>query len=484
MIPSTTLFVILLVVLAMALLALAAVYARAKRLKVAQQSGQAEAIEMHHRVDALTARNRHLETVLDAAREIAIIAMDSGGAITLFNHGAERMLGYDQADVLGRNPGVFHLESEFQHRSRDLTELLGRPVSDVETLFALVRDGGSEIRPWTYKAKDGHTLQVSISMTAVHDLSGAVKGFLAMAHDITEQIAAEDSLLALNRELELRVSERTRDLHLASDHLWRTLEDLTLTKDKLIRSEKLAGLGAVVRAVAHEINTPVGVCLTVASTIENNTIAMAHELESGKLRRKVIDDYTAQTIAGLKLLIDNLHRTADLVVRFKGLAVSQSNAQRKQFSLDDILKASVTIKRRTLGETPIAIDLALSGEMAMDSYPEAIDQMFSNLIDNAIVHGFADRGHGTIKIEASIEREHVRIIFKDNGCGMVDEVRAHVFDPFFTTRLGHGQSGLGMSVCYNLVTNLLGGSIDVASTPGKGCVYVIVLPVSAPFEQG
>jgi signal transduction histidine kinase len=101
--------------------------------------------------------------------------------------------------------------------------------------------------------------------------------------------------------------------------------------------------------------------------------------------------------------------------------------------------------------------------------------IFSNLILNSVAHGFKEREHGLITIKASVQEGSLVVSYRDDGVGLSPEVKAHVFDPFFTTDMQHGM-GLGMHLVHNLVTHRLGGTISCESSVGQGVQFEIEVP--------
>ncbi|WP_439887083.1 PAS domain S-box protein [Pseudomonas sp. MBLB4123] len=128
-----------------------------------------------------------LQAVLDSATGVSIIATDPSGLITLFNSGAERLLGYRAAEMVGRStPALFHLESEMQQRSAELAQAEGRAVTGFEVFVHNPRRGEPETRQWTYVRKNGQTRTVHLTVSAIRDGAGEISGFLGIASDISE----------------------------------------------------------------------------------------------------------------------------------------------------------------------------------------------------------------------------------------------------------------------------------------------------------
>jgi len=155
------------------------------------------------RTAELSSANHQLQAVLDASTDVAIIAANPQGEITLFNRGAENMLGYRSEEVLGLNPAIFHVEAEVVARGRELTEEYGRPIAGFDTFCEPVRQGKHEEREWTFVRKDGTTFPVTLVLTASHGSGGQIDGFLGVAMDITGRKEAEASLEDVARRLRL-----------------------------------------------------------------------------------------------------------------------------------------------------------------------------------------------------------------------------------------------------------------------------------------
>lgn len=290
----------------------------------------------------------------------------------------------------------------------------------------------------------------------------------------------EQQILELNANLERRVQERTHDLSAANSRLQETLVHLEATRDELVRSERLASLGSLVAGVAHELNTPIGNALLVASTLGDTTRSFKDRLSHG-LTRSALAEQVDQSIEGLGIVTNNLHRAADLIASFKQLSVDQASSLRRSFSLLSICNEVLTAMHPTLKKTQHQIFVDVPEDIVLDSYPGAVSQVLVNFINNALVHAFDADKVGTMRISATALSEGgIEIVFSDDGKGMTEEVLRHVFDPFFTTKFGCGGSGLGMHIVYSLVTQSLGGQIDARSELGKGTSWLLSLPLQAP----
>ncbi|MDL2357459.1 MAG: ATP-binding protein [Pseudomonadota bacterium] len=294
--------------------------------------------------------------------------------------------------------------------------------------------------------------------------------------------------LAQHREhLEELVAARTAELTASmqrADQINRelssALETLSLAQDELVRRDKMAALGALVAGVAHELNTPIGNSLVVATSLAERTRTLQANLADG-LRRSVLERYLADAGEAGELLSRNLKRAATLVAGFKQIAVDHRNLERREFSLTGLLSDLAAPLRVAAKGARVKLELALADGLAMDSYPGPLSQVVTELFENCLAHAFPDGRGGGVRIAAALRsRELLAISVEDDGDGMAPQVQAHVYDPFYTTRMGSGRSGLGLHVAHNIVSGILGGKIELRSAAGEGACFTLLLPVTAP----
>jgi signal transduction histidine kinase len=257
------------------------------------------------------------------------------------------------------------------------------------------------------------------------------------------------------------------------------------TQRYLIETERLAALGSLVAGVAHEINTPVGTSLTVASTLAHRCASFTDQLAADPVRRSVLLEFVDGSRDATTQLVANLQRAADLIQSFKQVAVDRSHADdRRNFDLKLVTEqivASVLPGLPKAHRNSLAIDVPAN--VTLNGYPGAYGQILTNLIFNASTHGFADRPGGHMLIKARrLDADQVEITFSDDGAGIAGDVQRHIFDPFFTTRRAQGSTGLGLYIVRNLVTQQFGGTIGLVSAPGQGTTICLTLPVHAPDE--
>jgi len=299
--------------------------------------------------------------------------------------------------------------------------------------------------------------------------------------------AARDEIGAMARAVEVFrenaiAKRRTEDeLRTSKEKAESALLELNTAQQNLIDAERLAALGGLVAGVAHEVNNPIGISLTVASSFARRTEMFEAELRSeGALRRSQLEDFIKTSRDAAQQLVANLHRAGELIQSFKQVAVDRSHAERRQFSLGEATDQIIASLRPVLKRAPIELTVDVPEGLMIDGYPGSYGQILTNLFLNAVSHAFGDGRSGTIAISARARgHDDVEIIFADNGAGMTPDVQRQAFDPFFTTRRNEGGTGLGLHIVYNLVTQQLGGRMMLESRPGQGTTFRIIMPRTA-----
>ena len=299
---------------------------------------------------------------------------------------------------------------------------------------------------------------------------GEIVGVNVAAEEITERKRAEAALNASEREV-----RRARDAAEAA------LQNLRETQNSLIEAEKLAALGRLVAGVAHEINNPLGTSLTLASSLERKSRLFAVEAAQGTLKRSSLNEFVEAIRDGSAQLQESLNRAAGLIQSFKQVASDRNNSDMRSFDLGHLTEQVATGLRPALPKHDVTLNVECQRGLSMRSYPGSYGQVLTNLFLNSIAHAFPDGQQGKIAIKVSASGANdVEIIFTDDGCGMSADVRRQAFDPFFTTRRHQGCTGLGLHIVYSIVTDRLGGRLDLKSEPGRGTRVELELPKVAP----
>jgi signal transduction histidine kinase len=288
------------------------------------------------------------------------------------------------------------------------------------------------------------------------------------------EVFRENALAKRKAENELRASKERAEV---------ALQDLREAQQNLIAAEKLAALGGLVAGVAHEVNNPIGISLTVASSFARRCDDFAREVNAGPLRKSRLDDFLEGGRDAANQLVANLQRAGELIQSFKQVAVDRSHAERRQFDLRESTDQIVASLRPVLKKSQITLTVDVPS-IIMDSYPGSYGQVLTNLFLNAVIHAFPDGREGHVIIEARQVGEHdVELFVSDDGVGMNEDTQRRALDPFFTTRRNEGGTGLGLHIIFNLVTQQLGGRLTFESKLGWGTRFRIMMPRVAPLEQ-
>ena len=283
--------------------------------------------------------------------------------------------------------------------------------------------------------------------------------------------------------LEDRVRERTVNLVEVNQELQQTLDQLKQTQGNLVQSEKLAALGSLVAGIAHELNTPIGNGLTVASSLLDESRGLHKQITEG-LTKSALDTYIGDMIEGTSLVVNSLDRASELVSSFKQVAMDRTSAQRRAFDLLAVLKETKLTVSPAFKHTPYEVCIECEDGVLLDSYPGPLGQIVTNLLNNTLIHAFDGREAGRVIIKGEKQSATMcRLTVTDDGVGIPPANIKRIFDPFFTTKLGEGGNGLGMHIVHNLVTGVLGGTIEVSSELGQGTSFSLMLPVSAPIRD-
>ena len=366
-------------------------------------------------------------------------------------------------------------------RAESQADLSTRPYAETRALVAQclnfyrahIFDGDTGPRAAFIEVVTSNRSNLKFSVSTL--LRGFMSFRVAVVHLLTRAEVPADQALAITRKLDevsAEASFRTADLYV--EKLNRVLD---ATREELIRKDKLAALGGLVAGVAHEINTPLGVAVTAASLVADRLREVQEAFDAGTLRRQDLQHGLAQAQEAARLTLGNLRRAADLVGNFKQIAVDQTSEARRCVDLGPYVREVVASLGPLYRRTPHRVSVQVKAEVAITTLVGAVSQVCTNLVQNALMHAFPGERPGVITLE--VDRDGDRgalLVCRDDGVGMEPQVLRRIYEPFFTTQRGRGGSGLGMHIVHNLVTDLLGGTIEIESTPGHGTRISLRLP--------
>lgn len=401
---------------------------------------------------AVTESRRLLQTVIDTVPAV-INVKDRQLRYVLMNRYMAGIFNIEPGEAIGRTTGElmsrYGAQKTDEHDKRVMES--GHELGFYEEEY---RDSSGAMRQWL------------VNKLPLLDAKGAIERIVTVALDIGERKRSE------------------QEMRQAKDAAEGALRNLRETQNSLIEAEKLAALGRLVAGVAHEVNNPVGISLTVASSLERKVARFAEEVARGDLRRSSLMDFVESNRDASQQLVANLNRAAELIQSFKQVATDRNYSDQREFDLADLTEQVVMSLKPGLRKQNLALSVDCKPELIMNSYPGPYGQVLTNLFLNTVAHAYPDGGGGVVTITASeADANHVRIVFADDGCGMSPDVRRRAFDPFFTTRRDQGGTGLGLHIVYNIVTGRLGGRINLTSVAGEGTRVEIILPRMAPLEQ-
>lgn len=417
------------------------------------------AAAMAQKNDALALRERDLKLFLNNV-PAAVASFDAQGRLRRCNPRYAALFGRLSADIVGK------LFSEYA------------PVEMVEQALPFWKDAMAG-QPQNYRRSHHDPVSGELRwvdgdvLPEMHD--GLVIGMFAVFVDVTDKVRIESELLTLNAELELRVARRSAELAQAMQ----TLQD---SREELVRSQARATLSVLVASVSHELSTPIGNSLLVAHSLTDVSITLQNQIDTGQLKKSTLLELNTTLRSGGQLLVSNLDRAKTLLSNFRQVSADQASEQRRNFDLAEVVAEVVSSLSPSLKNKPHRVVVHIAPGMVMDSFPGPLGQVLINLINNAYLHAFEGRTDGVLTIDAALQGERVVVRLADNGMGMAPDVLGHLFEPFFSTKVGKGGTGLGMAIVDRLVRKTLGGTVQVQSTVGQGTVFELPLPLTAPSE--
>ena len=249
----------------------------------------------------------------------------------------------------------------------------------------------------------------------------------------------------------------------------------TRNRKRLLEAEKMASLGIMVAGVAHEVNTPLGICLAASSTLQAQTQEIRERFASRSMTQKDLTSFLEKASTSTGLLLPNLERIARLVDTFRQVAVEGQALERHPLSLRECIDEVLLGLGSRLVESRVSVIIECASDVVFRSCAADWANILRNLILNSLNHGFRGRDCGVIRIRATLRENRLLLDYRDDGAGMTAESRARIFDPFYTTNLQQGM-GLGMHLVHNLIVHRMHGAISCDSAPEQGIHLHIEIP--------
>lgn len=269
----------------------------------------------------------------------------------------------------------------------------------------------------------------------------------------------------------------------ARDELQQALDQLKLTQARLLESEKLASVGKSMAGIAHEVNTPVGVAITAVSVLQDATMDTNTAFERNELSQQGLNRYLGIAGESLDIVSRNLDRAASLLQSVKQVATDQSSDQPRQITMREYVEMVLRSLKPKVIASPHRVNLQCPNDLVVTTIPGALSQVIINLVANAMQHAYPDGREGDIHLDINAHGDGFELICTDHGIGIPTDILPHIYEPFFTTQKGQGGSGIGLDIVRMLVTEKLGGVIDVESKPGEGTRFTVRVPDLASRQQ-
>ncbi|MBL4909224.1 MAG: hypothetical protein JKX78_04235 [Alteromonadaceae bacterium] len=299
---------------------------------------------------------------------------------------------------------------------------------------------------------------------------------IKLLQDIIKREDAENALINLSAELEIKVYDRTEKLVESNKQLQQSLDDLTLAKDQLVQSEKMASLGQLVAGVAHEVNTPLGICVTSISAMSETVFHLKQGLESQQLTKAQLTKDLALLTEYQTIVERSINKAVELIRSFKSVAVDQHSDDEIDINLAEHVQNVVTTVKTMFKRKSYKINVNLDEKFRLRTYPSAWNQILTNFMMNSHYHAFDGRQEGSITMDFKVKNNDLIFNYQDDGNGIDESVRDKIFDPFVTTKRGQGGSGLGLNIVFNLITAKLGGTVHCVDVE-QGCHFEIIVPL-------
>lgn len=315
-----------------------------------------------------------------------------------------------------------------------------------------------------------------IFLSALETVETKVQCFEAGAVDyVTKPFEAMELLSRVNTHI--RMSRLQIEIEASNEQLSYNLNLLEKTQQQLVESRKLEALSLMSVALSHELNTPLGNCLTTASSLESETERFQQLLALGKVSKRQIEQHLEMSLSSCSLLQTNIRRAAVSLKKLRDASTFEITQQPAEFELGELVELNCNLFCKDLKSKNIEINWLTPLPANIFSNIEAWNLIIFNLIDNSLQHGFAKRQTGQIKLSLSQLEDGFKFEYSDNGSGMSDYTARSFFDPFATSELGQGNLGLGGTTLYNAVTHQIGGQISLVSEPNNGCHITINVPI-------
>ncbi|NQZ83324.1 MAG: hybrid sensor histidine kinase/response regulator [Colwellia sp.] len=250
-------------------------------------------------------------------------------------------------------------------------------------------------------------------------------------------------------------------------------QQLKLERDLMKKEHKMAELGKLVADITHEVASPLGIMMLSIDHIQEQTLTIRKAFEQRCLDKNAFADYMEKLTKSLNLCKTNSVRASEIMLSFKEVAIDQCSQRLIEFDLLNYVENILATLKPKLRYSGHEVSLDIEKDLIIKTYPGALSQVITNLINNSLMHAFKENQVGEISIIASVANNQVFLRYSDNGIGMTETQQQQAFNKFYTTKAGEGGSGLGLAICKELIEDTLEGTISIESEVGSGTVFII-----------
>jgi two-component system, NtrC family, sensor kinase len=376
------------------------------------------------------------------------------------------------------NVGMVKLYSSTDYIASQLKQTMLRQTGEL-VLLILILAGGLSLALSKLVLQPLRKLNAALT-AAVNSQDGVVHNPLFGLEDEFEEVAVSIAGLSGRLSGDIKtISQAKADLQAEKERTDQALNHLKQTQEALLQSEKQASLGSLVAGVAHEVNTPLGVVITSITCINDMVQQLLHDTQAGTLTKPALVSQLDKLNEATHLIISNTNRASQLINNFKLLSQEQHGEAQRWFNLSSYIQDVVASMQDELAAHNIKLQLQIEPDIVLSSMPGLYAQLVSSLLSNVMEHAFPSGQGGNCLLRLALHPHEVCLSCSDQGVGIATELQKRVFDPFYTSKLGVGSSGLGMAIAYRIVKFNLKGDIQVHSVEQQGTTFDIRIPYHA-----
>jgi len=333
----------------------------------------------------------------------------------------------------------------------------------------------------TNKNKNDEFVQVSFAINTMQEqLRASFSDIKRSKQELVDALTDRERLLAIEtsykEDLSKQVKEQTRELE-------QSLLVLKRAQEVLVEQEKMAALGGLVSGVAHEINTPIGICLTATSSQLHHIDELIKVIHSEDATLEEIDTILEEYQMNCELIVNNITRASTLIQKFKTVAAQQSQEEKLSFNLkQDFIDNHESVKS-LFPDIKVDMQLELEDTLVINTNHNLLKQIVTNVLSNAYSHAFKHVEKPVIHIQAFLDDGQLNIFIRDNGSGISEDDSTRIFEPFYTTSRNQGGVGLGLSGAFNAATLLKGSIKLIQESDLDGTCFHIDFPIAPPGDE-